>query len=77
MALTCSKISKIYFVIEIQIVTGFDHICCIRNPEKYKYYEFTKYIGNINSHRVVLQTVLSAKASSARLDVLKRGVNLL
>ena len=28
-------------------MTGFDHICGIQDTEKYKYYEFTKYIGTI------------------------------
>ena len=28
-----------YFVIEIQIITGFDHICRIQNTEKSKYNE--------------------------------------
>ena len=42
------RFGKIYFLVEMQIITGFDHICGIQNTEKYKYYEFTKYIGNIN-----------------------------
>ena len=36
--------TKMYFLIEIQIIIGFDHICGIQDTEKYKYYEFTKYI---------------------------------
>ena len=64
------KNGKIYFLIEIRIITGSDHICGIQNTGKYKYYEFMKYIGNINSHR-------AAAASSAPLDVFKLGVNLI
>ena len=42
-----------YFIIEMQIITCFDHICCIQNTEKSIYNEYTKYIGNINFHRAV------------------------
>ena len=42
-----------YFLIEMQIITGLDQICCIQNTEKYKYNEYTKYIENINFHRAV------------------------
>ena len=37
----------------MQIITGFDHISGIQYTEKYKYNEFTKYIGNINFHGAV------------------------
>ena len=47
------KFGKIYFIIEIQIITEFDHFCGIQNTEKFKYNELTKYIGNINFHRAV------------------------
>ena len=50
------KFGKMYFVIEIQIITGFDDICCIQNTEKAKYNEYTKYAA---SHRNVLYIVFS------------------
>ena len=35
------RFGKIYFLIEIQIITCFDDICGIQNTETHKYYEFT------------------------------------
>ena len=50
---TFSKVWQNYIVIGIQIITGFDHICCIKNTKKSKYNENTKYIGNIHFHKAV------------------------
>ena len=33
-------------------MTGLDRISGIQNTEKYKYYEYMRYMGNINYHRV-------------------------
>ena len=57
------RFGKKYFLIEVQIIPGFDRICGIQNTDKDKYNEFTKCMGNLNFHRP--------------LDVLKHGVNLL
>ena len=47
MARIFSEVWQSYFVIEMQIITGFDHICWIQNTEKSKYNEYTKCIWNI------------------------------
>ena len=44
-----------YFLIEMQIITGFDHICCTvsKIQKNFKYNDFMIYIGNIYFHRAV------------------------
>ena len=57
---TFSNVWHIYFLIEIQIIICFDHICGIHNTETYKYYESTKYIRNTIFHKAVDYDLLTA-----------------
>ena len=62
---------------EIQIITGFDHICGIKNTEKYKYLSLRNIYETYIFIELLTECGFYTAASYVPVDAHKLGVNLI